>query len=216
MPGIQNSKGTLSFLDGLGTKDRGDKVEFNNVGAALVELADFLITEARGNMDKNGNTATGQTASSMKAGPLQTNASKLQVDISIDSTYKFLDQGVKGWESGKGKYQFKKPNWGRKKGKAGGKKVSPMVLSILKWVRKRGVATKYKAISKTEVKNQRIKRMVKESNNLKGMAYAISTNIKKKGIKPTKFFTKAIEATKKEQKKRFAEALKLDIIETFN
>lgn len=205
MPGIQNSKGTLSFLDGLGTKDRGDKVEFNNVGAALVELADFLITEARSNMDKNGNTATGQTASSMKASDVKTNATKLQVDISIDSTYKFLDQGVKGVESGKGKYQFKTiyPN-------------KKMALAILKWVRKRGIATKYKAISKTERKNQRIKRMIKKSDNLKGMAYAISTNIKKKGIKPTKFFTKAIEATKKEQKKRFAEALKLDIIETFN
>lgn len=205
MPGIQNSKGTLSFLDGLGTKDRGDKVEFNNVGAALVELADFLITEARSNMDKNGNTATGQTASSMKASDVKTNATKLQVDISIDSTYKFLDQGVKGVEGGTGKYQFKTKYPNKK-----------MALAILKWVRKRGIATKYKAISKTERKNQRIKRMIKKSDNLKGMAYAISTNIKKKGIKPTKFFTKAIEATKKEQKKRFAEALKLDIIETFN
>lgn len=205
MPGIQNSKGTLSFLDGLGTKDRGDKVEFNNVGAALVELADFLITEARGNMDKNGNTATGQTASSMKASDVKTNATKLQVDISIDSTYKFLDQGVKGVEGGTGKYQFKTKYPNKK-----------MALAILKWVRKRGIATKYKAISKTEEKNQRIKSLIKKSDNLKGLAYAISTNIKKKGIKPTKFFTKAIEATKKEQKKRFAEALKLDIIETFN
>ena len=205
MPGIQNSKETLSFLDGLGSNDRGDKVQFNNISAALVELADFLITEARGNMDKKGNTATGQTASSMKAGPLQTNASKLQVDISIDSTYKFLDQGVKGVEGGTGKYQFKTKYPNKK-----------MALAILKWVRKRGIATKYKAISKTERKNQRIKRMIKKSDNLKGMAYAISTNIKKKGIKPTKFFTKAIEATKKEQKKRFADALKLDIIETFN
>lgn len=205
MPGIQNSKGTLSFLDGLGSNDRGDKVEFNNVGAALVELADFLITEARGNMDKKGNTATGGTAKSMKASDVFTNATKLQVDISIDSTYKFLDQGVKGVEGGTGKYQFKTKYPNKK-----------MALSILKWLRKRGVATKYKAISKTERKNQRIKNMVKKSDNLKGMAYAISTNIKKKGIKPTKFFTKAVEATKREQKKRFADALKLDIIETFS
>ena len=205
MPGIQNSKETLSFLDGLGSNDRGDKVQFNNISAALVELADFLITEARGNMDKKGNTATGGTASSMKASDVFTNATKLQVDISIDSTYKFLDQGVKGVEGGTGKYQFKTKYPNKK-----------MALAILKWVRKRGIATKYKAISKTERKNQRIKRMIKKSDNLKGMAYAISTNIKKKGIKPTRFFTKAIEATKKEQKKRFADALKLDIIETFN
>ena len=205
MPGIQNSKETLSFLDGLGSNDRGDKVQFNNISAALVELADFLITEARGNMDKKGNTATGGTASSMKASDVFTNATKLQVDISIDSTYKFLDQGVKGVEGGTGKYQFKTKYPNKK-----------MALAILKWVRKRGIATKYKAISKTERKNQRIKRMIKKSDNLKGMAYAISTNIKKKGIKPTYFFSKAIEATKKEQKKVYAEALKLDIIETFN
>ena len=205
MPGIQNSKETLSFLDGLGSNDRGDKVEFNNVGAALVELADFLITTARDNMDKKGNTATGNTALSMMASDVFTNATKLQVNISIDSTYKFLDQGVKGVEGGTGKYQFKTKYPNKK-----------MALAILKWVRKRGIATKYKAISKTERKNQRIKRMIKKSDNLKGMAYAISTNIKKKGIKPTYFFSKAIEATKKEQKKVYAEALKLDIIETFN
>ena len=205
MPGIQNSKGALDFLDGLGNYDTGDKVQFNNVSAALAELADFLITEARGNMDKKGNTATGGTAKSMKASDVFTNATKLQVDISIDSTYKFLDQGVKGVEGGTGKYQFKTKYPNKK-----------MALAILKWVRKRGIATKYKAISKTERKNQRIKRMIKKSDNLKGMAYAISTNIKKKGIKPTYFFSKAIEATKKEQKKRFADALKLDIIETFN
>jgi hypothetical protein len=205
MPQIQNSKGTLSFLDGLGSDDRGDKVQLNHTAAALVELADFLITTARDNMDKKGNTATGKTASSMKAGPIQTNANRLQVDIMLDSTYKFLDQGVRGTEGGNGKYQFKTKYPNKK-----------MALAILKWLRKRGVATKYKAISKTEEKNQRIKRMVKESNNLKGMAYAISTNIKKKGIKPTKFFTNAVQATKREQKKRFAEALKLDIIETFS
>ena len=205
MPGIQNSKETLSFLDGLGSNDRGDKVQFNNVGAALVELADFLITEARGNMDKKGNTATGGTASSMKAGPLQTNASRLQVDISINSNYKFLDQGVKGVEGGTGKFSFKSKYPSKK-----------MALAILKWVKVRRVATKYKAISATEKKNQRIKNISAKADSQKSLAYAIATNIKKKGIKPTKFFTKAIEATKKEQKKRFAEALKLDIIETFN
>lgn len=206
MPGIQNSSKTLSFLDGLGDNDRGDKVKLNHVAEALVELADHLITEARNNLDKKGNVASGGTSSSLKAGPLQTNASRMQIDISVASTYKFLNDGVKGVESGTGKYQFKTKRVGEKMAKA-----------IRAWLRVRKIATKYKAISKTERKNQRIKKMVDSADGkLTALSYAIATNIKKKGIKPTKFFTKAVDSTKKLRKDKFSKALKLDIIESFN
>lgn len=206
MPGIQNSTGTLSFLDGLGDNDRGDNVKLSHVAKALVELADHLVVEARNNLDKNGNEATGGTASSIKAGPLQTNATKMQIDISVASTYKFLNDGVRGVKSGTGKYQFKtiKPS-------------AKMAKAIRAWLRVRKVATKYKAISKTERKNQRIKKLVNSADGkLNALSYAIATNIKKKGIKPTKFFTKAVDSTKRLRKEKFAAALKLDIIESFN
>lgn len=202
MPGTQNSKSTLSFLDGLGSDDRGEKVKLNHTASALVELADFLITTARENMDRKGNTATGFTSTSMKAGPIQTNTSKLQVDVEIASTYKFLDQGVKGTEGGRGKYQFKTKYPGKK-----------MALALLRWVKVRRVATKYKAISANEKKNQRIKKLSKKADSQKSLAYAIATNIKKKGIKPTMFFSDAVKETIKHQKKVLADSVKLDIIE---
>lgn len=202
----QNSSKTLSFLDGFSDNDQGDKVQLNHTATALQELAVHLIAEARNNLEKKGNVATGGTADSMVAGPLQTNASRMQIDISIASTYKFLNDGVKGVESGMGKYQFKTI------------KVSQgMAKSIRAWLRVRRVATKYKAISKTESKNQKIKKLVESADGkLTGLSYAIATNIKKKGIKPTKFFSKAVQSTKDLRKKKFSQALKLDIIESFN
>lgn len=207
MPGIQNNASTIKWLGGVGSSDRGDRVSLNHVAEALIELGDFLITTARNNLDRGGHVASGETSKSMNISNLQTNATKMSIDIEIASTYKFLNSGVKGVESGEGKYQFKTkyPN-------------EKMAAAIRAWLRKRKVVTKYKAISKTERTNKRIAKMVKSKDDrLTGLSYAISTNIKKHGIKPTYFFSgkqfSAVEKTQKEQKKRFAAAFKLDIIE---
>lgn len=207
MPGTQNSQSTLDFLGTIGSKDRGDNVSLNNTAKALVELAEFMITTARKNLDKKGNMATGRTASSMKAVNIQASAAKMSLDIEILSTYKFLDQGVKGVEGGKGKYAFK-TKYANKK----------MATAILKWLRKRGAGgkVKYKAVSKNEKKNKRINKTLSTADNFKSLAYAVSVGIKKKGIDPTYFFTDAIKATEKLQKQKYAKALKLDIIQTIN
>jgi hypothetical protein len=207
MPGIQNSNSTLKWLGGVGSTDKGDRVSLNNVATALVELGEFLIVKAERNLDKKGNRATGKTASSMKLVNLQTNATKMSLDVEIISTYKFLNDGVKGVESGTGKYAFKSKYPNKK-----------MAGEIKKWLRVRKIVSKYAPISKTESKNKKINKMVQSADGkLTGLSYAIATNIKKKGIKPTYFFSgknySAVEMTQKEQKKRFAKAFKLDIIE---
>lgn len=204
---IQNSQSILDFLGTIGSKDRGDGVSLNNTAKALVELADFMITTARNNLDKKGNMATGRTASSMKAVNIQTAAAKMSLDIEILSTYKFLDQGVKGVEGGTGKYAFKTKYPNKK-----------MATAILKWLRKRGAGgrTKDKAVSKNEAKNKRIYKKTSSADNLKSLAYATAASIKKKGIRPTKFFSNAVKATEKLQKQKYAKALKLDIIQTIN
>lgn len=105
-----------------------------------------------------------------------------------------------------------------------------MATAILKWIRRRGMRAKtypakYGAFGdklktggrgKIERKDLRIKKMVDSATSYKAMAYAVATNIKKKGIKPTGFFSKAIVATRKEQKAKYAKAFKLDIIESLN
>lgn len=209
MPARQNSKQILDYLDTIGTTDRGDDLPLGNCAKALTELAGFLIEKATENLDKRGNTATGGTATSMRARDIVVNGTQYELDIEIASNYKFLNDGVKGTEGGTGKYQFKTKYPGKK-----------MALAILKWIRVRRIASKYKAKSAGERKNQRIKRMSAKADSQKSLAYAMATNIKKKGIKPTYFFSgknfSAVEATKQEQKKLYAEAFKLDIIESLN
>lgn len=203
MPGIPSGKKQLALagLDSLGSNDRGDSLELSETAKALVDIAYCVVSTAQDNLDKDGSVATAELESSIQAENIKIDGTSLSVDIVLLDRYKFINDGVKGVESGKGKYQFKTIYPSKK-----------MATAILKWVRKRGIATKYKAISKTERKNKRIKKMIEESDNLKGMAYAISTNIKKKGIKPTKFFTKALKGCTDNLPDVIAKGYKLDII----
>lgn len=205
MPGIQNSNSTLDFLGTIGTKDRGDAMP--ETAKALVELAGFLIETATDNLERKGHIATGDTASSMKAVNLDLTGTKTSIDVQILSTYKFLDQGVKGTKSGNGKYQFKNNFVGKK-----------MKSAILKWLKKRSLSgrIKYKAVSTNERKNKRINKAVNAVKSRESFAYAVATNIKKYGIDRTLFFTNAVKATQKESRKRFAAALKIDIINSIN
>lgn len=220
MPGIQNSKSTLSFLDTIGTNDRGDKVVLSATAKALVQLAEFLILTASDNMDRKKNVATGGTISSMKIVNLDLRSVKMSLEVEILSTYKFLDQGVKGvGGSGTGKYQFKNLHVSKK-----------MATAILKWLRRRGMraktypkkygayGTKLKTggTGKIERKDLKINKQVSSANNFKSLAYAVSTAIKKNGIKPTYFFTNAVKATERKQKEMFAEAFRIDIINSLN
>lgn len=205
MPGIQNSKAVLDFLGTIGTQDKGDQLP--NVAKALIELGGFLIINARENLDKKGNVATGKTSESMRVKGLEVEEGNYTVPIELLSTYKFLDKGVKGVNGGSGKYSFKTKFVSQK-----------MMRSIKSWMKTRSLSgkIKYKPVSKTESKNKKLHKMVNEAKSREALAYAIATNIKKKGIKPTLFFTKAIEATKKEAKKKLGTAFKLDIIEALN
>lgn len=207
MPGSQNSKATLDYLGGIGSDDRGDSLELSNSAAALVTLAGVIIGEATDNLERNGNIATGETATSMKARDIVVQGTNYELDIEIASTYKFLNDGVKGTQAGTGKYSFKTNKVSKKMAKA-----------ILAWMKVRSLSgkTKYKAVSKNEAKNKRLNKVLSEAKSRESLSYAIATNIKKKGIKRTRFFSKAIESAKREQKKLFAEALKLDIIESLN
>lgn len=204
MPGIQNSKDVLDFLGTIGTTDRGDAMP--ETSKTLVELAGFLIEKATDNLQRKGHIATGDTVSSMKAVNLDLTGTKTSIDVQILSTYKFIDQGVKGTQGGNGKYQFKNNKVGKK-----------MYAAISKWLKKRaaGGRTKYKAVSRNEKKNQKLNKL-RNSADKKALAYAVATNIKKRGIDRTLFFTNAVKETQKESRKRFAAALKIDIINSLN
>lgn len=207
MPGIQNTKPLLQYLGTIGSDDRGDSLELSNSARALATLAGVIIGEASDNLERGGNVATGETISSMKARDIVAKGTTFELDVEILSTYKFLNDGVKGTEGGAGKYSFKTSRAGKK-----------MAGAILKWIKTRSLSgkVKYKAVSKNERKNKRLNKTLSQAKSRESLSYAIATNIKKRGIKRTLFFTNAVKEARREQKKLFADALKLDIIESLN
>jgi len=139
----------------------------------------------------------------------------LQVGYPIGSKqltyYDFINQGVKGVggknakpkkNSGKYSYKSKFPN--RK-----------MALNIYKWLNqaRKTVSADKLDLSKVQKKKRKLKQVLTEADNKKRLAYAISTAIKRDGIRATYYFDRAIkENFGKDFKDALAEALGGDII----
>jgi hypothetical protein len=203
MPLTGKAQLAAAQLDDLGSNDRGDKVVLSNTAQVLVDMAGYLIGEAQNNLNKSGSEATGELEASIKASDIDVQGKRMSIDISLLDRYKFTDAGVNGVEKSNGSpfsFKTKKPS-------------VAMKTSIKKWLRLRGNrATKYKAISKVERKDKSLNKLRKQADSQESMAWAVATNIKKNGIKPTKFFSKAIAATEKEYRKQIATGFKMDII----
>lgn len=193
------------LLDSLGSSGRGESLP--NTMKALVNVAEVVITEAQKNLDKDGSSVTGELEESIHAEL----GDQTSIDIMVLDRYKFINDGVKGTKGGKSLkgYAFKNDHPSKK-----------MVVSILKWIRKRGIrgrlARKYKVISRTERKDVRLTKAVEKSNDLKSLAYAMATSVKQKGIKPTKFLTKAFKKGNEVAKREIANGLRIDVIESLN
>jgi hypothetical protein len=133
-----------------------------------------------------------------------TNGTKMELDIELKSYYKFLDRGVKGTEGGAGEFSFKNNHPSKK-----------MRKSIGEWIRRRGMrsrgyAKKYRPYGQVETKDT----STGSTDPQDSMIWAMATSIKKKGIKPTKFFSNAIAKGRRETKKILGDALRIDIIES--
>lgn len=201
-----NKQLAAAGLDFLGTNDRGDAMPMNKTAETLVRMAGHLIGEAQNNLDRSGSTAKGELESSLHYEDVKFEGTKMFVNVLILDRYKFTEHGVNGVEKSQGSPYSFKTKFANKK----------MATALLKWMRVRGTrAMKYKAISKTERKDKAIKKRTAKADDLKALAYATSTSIKKNGIKKTLFWTKAIKSTEKEFKKEIAAGFKLDITNAF-
>ncbi len=203
----------ITWLNDIGSGSRAEAeagnatAKLSNTAKALVELADILITTANTNADRSASIATGKIVSSMEVGAIEATGTKIELPVMIDPNYKWTDKGVRGTESGKSLAGFAfKTKFANKK----------MATEILKWLRTRGNAgrIKYSAVSSNEAKNKGVNKTINSAKRLKSLAYAVAVNIKKKGIKPTQWFTNAVKEMEKVAPDKLGDAVKLDIIES--
>lgn len=170
----------------------------------------------RKNLEKAGAIASGDlTDVSVPNAYPNNDGYTLEVGYPIGSKqltyYDFINQGVKGVggknarpKKNSGKYSFKSKFPNRK-----------MAANIFSWLNKarKSVSADRLDLSAVQRKRRRLKQVLTEAENKKRLAYAISSAIKRDGIKATYYFDRAItENFGQNFKDALAEALGGDII----
>ncbi len=206
-----NLKATTTFAGRL-----EDVAQFPIIEQILFQAGLDFNDTIRKNLEKAGAIASGDLTD--VAVPIAYQNDKgytLEVGYPIGSKqltyYDFINQGVKGvggknarLKKASGKYSFKSKFPNRK-----------MALNIYKWLNqaRKTVSTDKLDLSKVQKKKRKLKQVLTEAENKKRLAYAISSAIKRDGIRATYYFDRAItENFGKDFKDALSEALGGDII----
>jgi len=202
----------LSFLDTLGSSDKGDPLKLTTSQKALIEIAATFATNAGDNLNRVDSNSTGNLADSIV--PLEPiiNGKSVKVDIEVASYYKFVNKGVKGWADTKGSgspYSFKKPV----SRKGSGPKSSKMVTAVRKWLIREGLKTRDRTKKKVAISTRESKRQKKTfTDTSTKTAIIISANIRKRGLRKTNFWDDAVKTLEQNIADKIGGAAKIDII----
>ena len=145
-------------------------------------------------------------------GSVEVEANNISFEIRMNDYWVFVDEGVDGTVTSQGsQYKYKKA----------GKRIP--LDAMKKFIAARGLSpamsiSRQRKVEKIAGKgklSKKIKKAVKQINKknaLDSFAFAIGANIKKRGLRPTHFFTNVInEDLKQRLTKEISEALKKDI-----
>jgi hypothetical protein len=180
----------LQYLDGLAADQDYELATLDGVDKYMLQSAKLFLDRAKDNIRKKNLIASGDLESQLTfETEIGSDSYSLFIGYPSDSTaakyYDYVNKGVRGYTSGSPNsiYSFKSPFPNRK-----------MAASIFSWANRLRIRDKYDAnVNKTKFGKKRasITKMISEAENKKRLAYAISSSIKKKGIKRSLFFDNA-------------------------
>ena len=176
---------------------------------ALYNIAVEFINSAVDNLNAADRVSTGGLLESIKPSEIVVMGKKMTINISVLDYYKFIDKGVRGWQSGEpgdSPYAFKAPA-GR-----GGKKSSEMVTAIRKWLIKEGLKSNATSKNPKHAISARESRRQKITDTATSTAIMIAGMVRKKGLKKTNFWTNAEAKASAFAEKEFETALSISII----
>ena len=176
---------------------------------ALYNVAVEFINSASKNLNDADRVATGGLLESIKPSEVVILGKKMTININVLDYYKFLDKGVKGWQSGSpsdSPYAFKAST-----GKSG-KKSSEMVTAIRKWLIKEGLKAKATSKNPKHAISSRESRRQKITDTATSTAIVIAGMIRKHGLKKTNFWTDAEQTASAFAEKEFETALTISVI----
>lgn len=202
MAQAQSALLNTGFLETLGQNRDDVGVALAATDAAIIRAAARFIEDAVDNLIKSDRISSGYLQDSIKPVVKQWENGVNIIQIMVADYYKFVDRGVKGLKGGNSLsgYQFRTANPSKR-----------MVDAIEAWVRHEKLTFKN---TKVAVSPREHKRATIESAS-RATAYMIAKSIKRKGLKPSRFWTDAIEELEKDIATGVADALRIDVIESF-
>lgn len=198
-------KSSKQILDqvfaGLETKNKALYEEVTNLPAAeqliILSAANFILN-VQDNLTKANKIDTGGLFDKIAQGDLIKTATGYSITLGYPKGskaakyYDFVNKGVQGFKdqtkapNSPYKYKSEYPKWGGEFHKA-----------ILGWYRRHASfgrkETQTTNLSGLQKKRKKLIKMVDAEKNKKSLAYATAISIKRKGLKTTGFFDKAIE-----------------------
>lgn len=154
---------------------------------ALEKFRDYVIQQSRSNLSRMGKKSTGKLYNSLK-GDVKEMPNSIRLGFTIEEYGFFQDKGVSGTE-----HKYDTPFSYKSK--------APPIAPIEKWVKLKGIKARNK---KGQFSTQ------------KGLAFAISRSIKKRGIKPSLFFTKPFKRAFKNLPDELVQKYGLDVENLFD
>ncbi|MBM3417689.1 MAG: hypothetical protein FJY17_02045 [Bacteroidetes bacterium] len=183
----------LDYLNTL-TPGKGEYelATLKGVDKYMLQVAKSFVDRVRDNITKNNLVSSGDLSTDLTF-DFVAEGMKFELSVGYPNEsspakyYDYVNKGVRGYVSGtpNSQYSFKNAFPNRR-----------MAANIFSWVNKNRIKDKYEAnVNKTKLGRKRAKltQMVTEAENKRGLAYAIATGIKKKGLKRTLFFDNAVE-----------------------
>lgn len=189
----------LAKLDSIGVSSKGFKEvdSFGGIEDMMVLAAANFILKVQENLNQSGSIDTGTLASEIEKGEVVNSGGVYSIEVGYKAGskaskyYDFVNKGVRGTRSGEpsdSPYSFKNDKPGLK-----------MTSAIAGWYRRHATAgrreTQKKNLSSVQRKSKKLSKMVDANKRLRSLAYATAVNIKRRGLKKTGFFDKAVQNT---------------------
>ena len=182
---------------GISATEFDEITELKGIEELMVLAAANFILQVQENLNQAGKIDTGTLASDIEKGEITNSGGVYSIDVGYakgskaSKYYDYVNKGVKGTRSGtpaNSPYSFRNDMPGRS-----------MTLAIAKWYRRHASygrkETQKKNLSAVQRKRKKLSKMVDANKRLRSLAYATAVNIKRRGLKKTGFFDKAIQSS---------------------
>lgn len=198
---VQHEALADGFLDLLGEDTANfEPVKLTDVNNTIVQLAAKYIDIVSNKINEKDVVSSGRMADEMQPTMLEFDGKTYRIGITAPEYSSYQDEGVNGWAVDRGsRFSFKTRGVDPK---------GEMVKSVKQWIQREGASARNatRAITARERKGQAMPDATTRA------AVRASYFIKKKGIKPRRFWKEATDEFVVEMEKELGIALKIDVI----